>query len=516
MVESPITLATADPRIEIPTLVKGEAMAAVTLPAASGGSGEASYTLQPEVPGLQFDAATRVLSGTPTEAGMHRMTYTATAGDGDATTLRFTIAVVDGLSFGAQTVATKSFAQATTIEPVTLPEAAGGSGTLTYALTPNVPGLLFDSATRELSGTPTTADTWSMTYQVTDGAGDMASLNFAITVLGFASELIPDLPVLPDLSAEVDAAIDGVELPQATGGHGALVYSLQPEIPGLRFDPVSRMLSGTPTEAGEYSMTYAVTDARSTVVARPFTISVLPSIRGTWRTTDRWDDDVAVTDTLTFTKDRFIFHRAYYRGGVFDDYGSSSGTWQLSGDGTIIRVIDDDHDGDDATPPIVTRTPKSYRWKDDTRDRLLMTEWNWVEADWVAEYERVPDALPQHVVGTWTQVNLTDPDVTTITLNADGSMRFHSIRPGRWEYMLSAQWTHDVVNRLIVMSDVASVGPLDVSDLYIEGDGTPRLAYAATHVPGQIIVSGWWNEPGGYLHHEGNRFGGYYHIFDRD
>ena len=224
-------------------------MSAVTLPAASGGSGEASYTLQPEVPGLQFDAAMRVLSGTPTEAGMHRMTYTATAGDGDATTLRFTIAVVDGLSFGAQTVATKSFAQATTIEPVTLPEAAGGSGTLSYALTPNVPGLLFDSATRELSGTPTTAGTWSMTYQVTDGAGDMASLNFTITVLGFASELIPDLPVLPDLSAEVDAAIDGVELPQATGGHGALVYSLQPEIPGLTFDAASRMLTGDADES---------------------------------------------------------------------------------------------------------------------------------------------------------------------------------------------------------------------------------------------------------------------------
>ena len=103
--------------------------------------------------------------------------------------------------------------------------------------------------------------------------------------MGFASELIPDLPVLPDLSYEVDTAIDGVVLPQATGGAGALVYALEPHVPGLTFDPASRTLSGTPTQAGEYSMTYTATDAQSTVVAVPFTITVLPSISGTWRTT---------------------------------------------------------------------------------------------------------------------------------------------------------------------------------------------------------------------------------------
>ena len=132
MAEPPLTFATANPAIAIPTLVKGEAMSAVTLPSASGGSGEASYTLKPSVPGLQFNAATRVLSGTPTEAGTYRMTYTATDSDGDTSALSFTIVVVDGLSFGAYPVVALSFAQATEIVPVTLPPAAGGSGTLSY------------------------------------------------------------------------------------------------------------------------------------------------------------------------------------------------------------------------------------------------------------------------------------------------------------------------------------------------------------------------------------------------
>ena len=39
------------------------------LPAASGGDGELTYTLDPDVPGLEFDAATRTLSGMPATAG---------------------------------------------------------------------------------------------------------------------------------------------------------------------------------------------------------------------------------------------------------------------------------------------------------------------------------------------------------------------------------------------------------------------------------------------------------------
>ena len=56
---------------------------------------------------------------------------------------------------------------------LTLPEASGGSGGLSYTLTPeaNIPaGLTFDPATRTLSGTPTALDTRTLIYTVTDGA----------------------------------------------------------------------------------------------------------------------------------------------------------------------------------------------------------------------------------------------------------------------------------------------------------------------------------------------------------
>ena len=51
------------------------------------------------------------------------------------------------------------------------------------------------------------------------------------------------------------------QLPEATSGNGALTYTLTPAIPGLTFNPVTRMISGTPTTpAAAVMLTYTVTD----------------------------------------------------------------------------------------------------------------------------------------------------------------------------------------------------------------------------------------------------------------
>ena len=72
----------------------------------------------------------------------------------------------------------------------------------------------------------------------------------------FGNLTLPEFKIYP-----VDEAIDPWQLPAASGGDAPLRYSLQPEVPGLRFDPVTRQLSGTPTVAGLYLMQHGVTDA---------------------------------------------------------------------------------------------------------------------------------------------------------------------------------------------------------------------------------------------------------------
>ena len=69
----------------------------LTLPEVTGGTAPYSYTLTPQPPaGLYFDAATRILSGTPTTATpQNTYTYTATDAAAQTATLTFTMTVTD-------------------------------------------------------------------------------------------------------------------------------------------------------------------------------------------------------------------------------------------------------------------------------------------------------------------------------------------------------------------------------------------------------------------------------------
>ena len=76
----------------------------------------------------------------------------------------------------------QTYTVGTAIDALTLPEASGGNGTLAYSLSPDVPGLSFDATARQLTGTPSTASTYAMTYTVADDDGDTDTLSFTIAV----------------------------------------------------------------------------------------------------------------------------------------------------------------------------------------------------------------------------------------------------------------------------------------------------------------------------------------------
>jgi len=274
------------------TYTLGTAIRTLWLPRATGGNGALTYRLTPAVPGLTFNARLRRLTGTPTRAGTYRMTYSVTDADGnrratDADRRIFVISVqADSAPRFTRSAVSQTYTVGTAIRPLWLPPARGGNGRLTYHLTPAVPGLTFNARLRRLTGTPMRVGTYRMRYRVTDAdrnnrATDADIRTFTITVQ--QADTAPRFTrAVASRSYTVGTAIPALVLPAARGGDGALTYTLTPAVPGLTFDARLRRLTGTPTRAGTYRMTYRVRDAdrnrRATDAdTRTFTITVQES-----------------------------------------------------------------------------------------------------------------------------------------------------------------------------------------------------------------------------------------------
>ena len=286
--------------------IAGQMIAPLTLPEAAGGNGVTRYTLTltslTSLAGLTFDAGTRVLSGTATTEAEAMFTYTA--GDSDANTaaddmvtLTFgvTVAADTAPAFG-ESIADQIYDRSIAIEPLTLPEATGGNGALIYMLTPitpglTIPGLTFDPTSRVLSGTPTTPAVEAVyTYSVRDSDANNLNTdrdidNFRVTVNRDSAPEFRKSQTPDDQIYEQNIVIEPLTLPAATtGGNGAIFYMLTPTIPGLTFDPTSRVLSGAPTAAGAAEYRYRARDSDTNVPGTPdttslsFTITVTPAM----------------------------------------------------------------------------------------------------------------------------------------------------------------------------------------------------------------------------------------------
>ena len=266
----------------------GVAITPVILPEAADADGDTlTYSVDPTPPaGLTFNATTRLLSGTPT-AAMAAATYTYEASDGIAVAhLTFEITVTEApvtvnnapvFPAGAN-IANIDARVGVAIAPVILPAATDADGdTLTYLLEPAAPvGLIFNAATRLLSGTPTTAmAAATYTYKASDGIA-VATLTFEITIRADSAPTFGGQTIAP-ISATAGTAIAPVFLPAATDADGdPITYSLTPVLPaGLTFNTATRLLSGTPTAPmAETSYTYTASAAGKSA-ALTFTIEVL-------------------------------------------------------------------------------------------------------------------------------------------------------------------------------------------------------------------------------------------------
>ena len=255
---------------------KDRAIQDYVIPAATGGTGTITYTLSPALPtGLSFNASTRTISGTPTVA-QAKTQYTVTATDaiGASSTAEFHI-TVEALSIGS--VSDQSYTRNRQITDLVISAATGGTGTITYTLSPALPtGLSFNASTRTISGTPTrTKGKTQYTVTATGSGNSTGYTTFNITVNAALS-----LGTVSNQTYSKELQITDLVLPAASGGTGSITYSLSPSLPaGLSFTASTRTISGTPTSAQTaQTYTYSARDANGATTSKTFTITVEKAI----------------------------------------------------------------------------------------------------------------------------------------------------------------------------------------------------------------------------------------------
>jgi len=152
------------------------------------------------VPGLTLDPATGALQGTPVTAGTFPITVQAADSTGSRISQSFSVVVnqpsLTVIASGQLSPGTAGVTYSQKIPVI----ASGGTPPYTWSIASgSVPGLDFDPVNVALSGTPTTAGTFTLTVQVRDSAGQTSSRAFNLTIAP-ASLNIATARQLPDTS----------------------------------------------------------------------------------------------------------------------------------------------------------------------------------------------------------------------------------------------------------------------------------------------------------------------------
>jgi subtilisin family serine protease len=277
--------------------------------AAAGGTPPYTWSIDAgQLPdGLALDAATGVLSGTPTDSGVSPFTVRVTDAASQSSTAQFEITVAHPLEIPPDSLPAGVVGQAYNAFVAGLAGAAPYTWSVVAGSLP--PGLALDPGTSTvgISGMPATAGTFTFTLQATDAGSPArtATQEFSIAVLA-------PLAITTTSLAGGTVGQPYSQLVAASGGAASYAWSVVAGSvpPGLTLTSgtPSATLTGTPTTVGSYTFTAEVTDGSQTdqqeltvvVVAAPAPTIAVTSVAYSTAGGSAGTRDLLVRVTVTF------------------------------------------------------------------------------------------------------------------------------------------------------------------------------------------------------------------------
>ena len=286
--------------------------------------------------GLQLNATSGIINGTPTATGVSNfqvsLTPPATFFNSPTLNQIFSITInAGGLSI---TTTTLPVASQNTPYSATL-TGTGGTPPYTWSFTSTSnDGLTIGASTGVISGSPTATGQFTLSVLLTDSGGLTATKAFTITVSTALSILTTTLPagtlnvVYPTQTLSAGGGQPPYRWVVVTTGPGNLP-------PGLSLDGVFGRISGTPTASGNFPFTLMVTDNNGNTATATLSITVGGNIVITPATLPNAAVGTAYSQTLAATGGTAPYGWAVTAGSLPLGLTLGAGTGVISGTPTL-------------------------------------------------------------------------------------------------------------------------------------------------------------------------------------